>query len=226
MEKTLIDLFKILIEYSKKHIIPVAISFIAMIITFAWFDSENDLLLKLGKPLFLLFFFCIYFVIIEFFIWIVTNIIKCYNNKIAKKKADKEKKELEERKMHEAERRREEMEEKNLEALWEFVDSLSQPDYDYLEKFLQTDNKVIEVEETFEFREGLFCSNIVNKTVLKEPSIKPIKIARESTNDIFLPIGNHYEAVPRIIGYKLKTEVFELLKLSKEKYGRISHFNK
>lgn len=111
-----------------------------------------------------------------------------------------------------------EMNEK-LETLWSIVDNCSKEEQQLLMEFIKNKNKPIIKEDTYNNK--ILNSNLVHKTIHK-----PQEIYTEYTK----PKSPYAIGISRTVctrpeyKYILKEEVYELLKESWERYGRISHF--
>lgn len=115
-------------------------------------------------------------------------------------------------------------EEKSLEVLWGYVDKLSIQDYKLLVQFLETENQPY-CDNGIYFGDCLLNSNLVHRSLVEEEKQEAINSAPNSNlgNRIMFPI---YETIPAKYHYILRKEIYNLLKHSQEKYGRISHFER
>jgi hypothetical protein len=161
------------------------------------------MLIKLGNTLFLILLFCIAFVFIEFIIFII-NRLKSFNEK----------------------RREETMYvgwniKEQLEQMWKYVNGLSPADRKLLDEFIKSDNKpYIENGNIFHSGNTLLTSELVHKRRISKNSDE--SQISYTNNDLKFAM---YEGMNSKTEYVLKDEVYKLLKYSKEKYGRISHFD-
>jgi hypothetical protein len=187
----------------EKHLIPGVLSIIVMILLFFIIPSDNEMLIKLGNTLFLILLFCIAFVFIEFIIFII-NRLKSFNEK----------------------RREETMYvgwniKEQLEQMWKYVNGLSPADRKLLDEFIKSDNKpYIENGNIFHSGNTLLTSELVHKRRISKNSDE--SQISYTNNDLKFAM---YEGMNSKTEYVLKDEVYKLLKYSKEKYGRISHFD-
>jgi hypothetical protein len=187
----------------EKHLIPGVLSIIVMILLFYIIPSDNEMLIKLGNTLFLILLFCIAFVFIEFIIFII-NRLKSFNEK----------------------RREETMYvgwniKEQLEQMWKYVNGLSPADRKLLDEFIKSDNKpYIENGNIFHSGNTLLTSELVHKRRISKNSDE--SQISYTNNDLKFAM---YEGMNSKTEYVLKDEVYKLLKYSKEKYGRISHFD-
>lgn len=199
MEK-IIDLLKVLLG---KHLYP-AIGSMAMAILFValkpnLFGIEK----RVGKTLYGVLIFCIFFLAFE----LVRNFIRFLQRKIIHM--------IEHEKAQEYQQQNDDKNErKKLENLWDYVDSLDVADQQYLLQFLKTKNEPIEKCPN-PFSELFSNSNIMVCTS------KPVKNLDENNSKnldlIFFNSGMKL--------YKLRDDFYQVLKLSYEKYHRISHFD-
>lgn len=124
MEK-LADVLKIFIE---KHLIPTMVSVVGTIITLLLFSEDNWIIIKIGKVLFIILTFCVYFLIIQFFFQIKKTIGKLASN------------------INESNYLNEQNKKENKEAIRqinEFVDKLLPEDKDILISFIKNGNKIL-----------------------------------------------------------------------------------
>ena len=111
-----------------------------------------------------------------------------------------------------------------LEQLWTDVDGLSVYDYNLLVKFIESGNEPHYMTGTI-CGNGLLNSEWVHCSQVKGEKKIPIKVISgfNGGNGNMQP---KYEMVSAKYQYILRQEIYELLKLSQEKYGKISHFKK
>jgi hypothetical protein len=197
-----------------------------MICTYYIVDPGNAFLVKVGATFFLWFFFLVYFVFIELVIFIYNKIKNC----IAANKEKKRQNDLlfeENKKNAQANKLvREEKEKRDIEELMSFIDSLNKTDRGYLKKLIQASNKPIIINEIDAIKSNLFKSNYVYKAEAEEAKQIPINIHRDNSNGksnyIAIPT---YDVKPAKLKFRLTDEAFDLLKLSQNKCGCISHFD-
>lgn len=221
-----LDLLSFLKDVSEKYIIPVVISVIFMIFTYYIVDPGNAFLVKVGVSFFLWFFLLAYFVIIELLIFIYKKIKNCIAANKEKKRQnelllEKHKKKAQADKLY-----KEEKEKHDLEELRSFVDSLNKIDRGYLKKLIQTSNKPIVINEINAIESILFKSIYVYKAEAEEAKQLPMNTHRDNSNGKhnYIPIPT-YDMKPAKLKFRLTDEAFNLLKLSQDKYGCISHFD-
>ena len=199
MFEKLVEILKIFLE---KHFIPAVASIALGLIVMICVPSNFFAIDKIGIDWFRLLLFCISFLIVEGVNKIYRYIIKKNNEKKEKIKKQAEN----EIKLKQQKLDREKREKSELEDLWSIVDDFSAKDKKRIEKFLTTENKPISISENELYMYGnhkdLVKSRIINMTKAKD------------------------ECYPEeaIYSLRLKDNVFALLKISKEKYGKISHF--
>ena len=197
MEK-IIDLLKVLLG---KHLYP-AIGSIAMAILFValkpnLFGIEK----RVGKTLYGVLVFCVSFLIIEF----SKYIYKSYKTYQANKKAYKQEQERNKQEQKHIQKLEEKNERYALEPLWNLVDTFDYEEKESLLQFVKSGNKPIEIE-------GFMCpAYFKNHNIV----VHTIKNTTKS----------EYRTAKTITIYKLRDDFYHTLKLSYEKYHRISHFD-
>ena len=195
----LVEIVKIFLE---KHFIPTVASIALGLTAMICIPSDFYAIEKIGVDWFRVFLFCLSFLIVEGLNKIYRYILK----KGAERKEIIKKQEESELKLKQQKLDRENREKSDLEDLWSIVDDFSAKDKKRIEKFLTTENKPISIPENELYMYGnhkdLVKSRIVNLTKVKD------------------------ECYPEeaIYNFRLKDNFFLLLKISKEKYGKISHF--
>ena len=198
--KQFLEFLKIFLE---KHFFPAVSALALFLIVMIFIPSDWFVVTKLGIHWFRLLLFCLALLIVEGAIKIYQYIIKKINE-AKEKQAQIKQQELRAKQQREYD---EIQLQKNIEAVWTFVDSLSLSDKKYIEKFLKTGNAPIQIKDEFNLDRKLFASKAVHKT-----------LAKEAVEDM-------YDFEPAEYKYKLVDEVYQLLKLSKEMHGKISHFD-
>lgn len=205
MEK-FIELLKIFLE---KHLIPSVIAIIVGILSIAYTPEEAKLIVRIGKPLYAILFFCFAFIIIEFILWIVKTI----REKIDKNRENTRKKEYQESEMKEI-----------LENVWTLVDRMMPQDREMLMEFLKNNNSPICVKGELSSNCLLTSSYVVSTVVPNDEKVTlndPSGILDKKEGKIFIPKMS-FGIQKR--HYILRDDFYKILKYSYEKYGRISHF--
>ena len=176
------EIIKIFFE---KYCISTVCSLVGSAIIYAFTPDEFLLIERFSKLGFYWFCSGVIFILIQFILW------------IKKQNTDKKKKiELQERSLLYKKKRME----RELESLWDFVDSLCSDDINYLKTFLRNNNTPIVIRgNTFFSYDRLLGSY---RTKRQEG----------------------YDAEGHFVKYILETDFYELLKFSAEKYGKIGHF--
>lgn len=197
MEK-IIDLLKVLLG---KHLYP-AISSIAMAILFValkpnLFGMEK----QVGKTLYGVLVFCIFFLIIEF----SKYIYKSCKARQANQKEYQQEQELNKQKQERQRKLQEENELCALERMWDFVDTFDNEEKESLLQFIKSGNKPIEIK-------GFICPAYFSDSRLV------VHTTKNATK-------NNPRTAKTITIYKLRDDFYQTLKLSYEKYHRISHFD-
>lgn len=201
------DVIKIFLE---KHLIPSVISVAGSILTLLLIPEDSWIILKLGKALFVVLAFCVYFLFIQFLIKIISIIkkgisnIQEYNYKIEN---------------------RARMNERNIQSIHELFDSLSTEDRNILLTFVRNGNKIlINFEQFIDYDSVLHNTDIMN--VSEYPSgIWPIDF-------------EHYWTLPRLKEilvrnkgqlhglwqFKLKDSAFHDFKAVYDSTGNLGNF--
>ena len=178
MEK-ISEIFKIFLE---KHFMPTVISLVISAIIYTFTPEEFLLIEKLSKSGYYCFCVGVLFILIQFLMWITNS--------------NKRKKELQEIDEFYKQKRSE----RNLEWLWDFVDSLCRDDMNYLETFLRNNNNPIVING-----DSYFCGNRLFSSA-------------------YVKKQEGYDTDGHYVKYILTSDFYELLKFSAEKYGKIGHF--
>ncbi len=111
-------------------------------------------------------------------------------------------------------KRKEERE--NLQKLWDMVDSFSEDERKDLKRFLKTGNKPIPKYSNYSSFDSLYHTNWV-VSIEKYTTEEFVEINPETgKEEKFNRISTHL--------YKLNDNIYEILRYSMEKYGRISNF--
>lgn len=178
MEK-ISEIFKIFLE---KHFMPTVISLVISAIIYAFTPEEFWLIERFSKLGYYCFCVGVLFILIQFLMWIINN--------------NKRKKELQEIDELYKQKRME----RELEWLWDFVDSLCRNDMNYLETFLRNNNNPIVINGN-----SYFCGNRLFTSA-------------------YVKKQEGYDTDGHYVKYILTSDFYELLKFSAEKYGKIGHF--
>ena len=173
--------------FAEQHLIPTVLSFLVGAIIFSTTPVDFWLLTKLTKFGYWLFLSGCVFIIIQLLLWLKSKIGEVrYHNYLKKRNNEHSKKEAQQA----------------LNELWQFVDGLDQEDRNYLKKFVESNNKPIEIRGNRHYSYGKLFSleNLIDK---------------QSGND---ETGSYTK-------YKLKEEFYQILKYSYQKYDKISNFD-
>lgn len=198
------DSLKIFIE---KHLIPSVISLVAGIVSILILPDGFWMIQKIGTIWVGVLAAGICFLLVEFIIAIAVGIRKIAS-KISNQKYRR--------------KRDEEEENENIHKLWERVDRFSPGDRQILKNFLDSNNAPLEESASVWYNyDSLFESGwLVSTVVPYEPSdnnISPPKV-----NEYGIPYSHFVNTGKK--KYRLKDDIYQILKYSKEKYGRISNF--
>lgn len=202
---SLAEVLKIFLE---KHLIPTVIAIVIAFLSYLILPNSTYLVKELGFWGFHIFIFAVAFLLVQVTIK-VGNIFKSSSAKWEHQKYQNE-----------------QIEKNNkaaLEQLWTYVDSLSKDDFLLLQSFLKSGNKPITRNaNTFYSSESLLVSKHVHSRIVHEPKEKIIEYERLNTNGYHIPLTTYTEGKKQ---YILSESFYQLLKYSKEQYGKISHFN-
>lgn len=194
MIEKLIELLK---DFFEKYFIQALIAVLPTIFIYYKTPEDFDFLKKLGKELYCTFFFIICFLMIMFIITVFKKINNFRKSKIYEREANKE------------------LEKENIEALWNCIDNLDAKEKNIVKYFLENNNRVV------------YAYGHYNLDVLFE-LCNSSKIESDGTMkafDFFKLVENEkVEAGCQLFQFKLKDNIYELLKYSKSKYGKISNF--
>lgn len=108
-------------------------------------------------------------------------------------------------------------ERENLQQLWDMVDSFSEDERKDLKKFLESNNKPIPKYGLYFSFSSLYSTNWV--VSIEKHATEQVKVIDSITGEekVFNRISTHM--------YKLNDDIYEMLKYSLEKYGKISNFD-
>lgn len=192
----ILDIIKTFVE---KYFIQALIAVIPTVIIYYFTPDNFAFLKKIGTELYLLFVFISCFLIIE----LIFYLFKTIKNNIYYNKLKKE--------------QEEEIETKNLRYLWNFVDSLYDPEKKLLKYFIDNNNKIINIQGGIFFNHRLFMEWCESTQIISDGTIKNFDIYT-------LKEGNLIPKNNIISQYKLRDDIYEALIYSKKKYGKISNF--
>lgn len=156
---------------------------------------------RVGKTLYGVLVFCIFFLIFE----LTKYISKSYKTCQANQKAYQQEQELNKQKQERQRKLQEENELCALERLWDFVDTFDYEEKESLLQFIKSGNKPIEIK-------GFICPAYFSDNRLV------VHTTKNATK-------NNPRTAKTITIYKLRDDFYQTLKLSYEKYHRISHFD-
>lgn len=122
------NLSAVLKIFIEKHLIPTIISIAGAITTLLFISEDNSVIHKIGKVLFIILAFCLYFLLVQFFMQVVNIVKKIFSSISYSNYRIKEKN----KKTQEA-----------IESINEFVDKLSPEDKKTLVTFVKNRNKIL-----------------------------------------------------------------------------------
>ncbi len=202
--------------FVEKHLIPTVISVVISIASFLILPTDYWMIARIGKVPFALLVAGIVFLVIQFIVFCYEKIRRRCVNRASKDYHNQNDIKLEK---------------ETMEKLWSEVDALNPDDRKTLKEFVASGNTPIERSSGSRyFGNSLFNSNWIIST---EEYVDEEK--REEQVHIDLPkkrkgqvmtvnIMDMYDTKTIIVKYKLCDDIYNLLKYSMEKYGRISHF--
>lgn len=210
----ILDLLKLVFD---KYLIPAIIAVPITIFLYVIVPETNLIQIKVGNIIFAVFIYTSIFSLIMFVIWVK----KYISSEMKKRKqiAENEKQLEEQNKRNEILQRNKEIE--MFEELWDRVDALENDARRLIDELLKNKNKPIGMLITYQEHQLSF---FVNCTPMKNGD-KCKVLMNGYFNDISMQYEPYEYAYDGYYKYKLKDNIYELLKMSKEKYGKISHFN-
>jgi|GEM_PF-2860738 len=188
-----------------KHLITSMISIIVTILVYSITPADNSILFSVGSTFFLILIFCITFLIVKFLMVLFRWVNKkryAFSNK--KEKAEYVGMDFRNK----------------LEQTWTYIDSLTPSERKLIEKFIESDNKpYVENGNVYHTFDAFLNSDLIHKRQMYRDSNDSIEYVT-SVN-----IHNMFENNNLYSEYVLNDDFYKLLKYSKEKYGKISHFD-
>lgn len=205
MDKSIAECLKLFLE---RYFILSVMAVVLTFITFLAVSPDLFIIRKLGNTMFSVFSFCVWFLILVLFKFVLNGVFKFFYTQRNKRCL---------RKIHKEERLK--MNKNVLEGIWTQVDSMSTRDYELLIDFIINENQPYVASCSF-CGNSLLNSGWVHKTLVKEDE-------KISSSEEFLP---NFKVIPYCVSvryqYILKEDIYQILKYSQDKYGRISHFNR
>ncbi|MBQ3529933.1 MAG: hypothetical protein IJA47_05525 [Oscillospiraceae bacterium] len=202
--------------FVEKHLIPTVISVVVAIASFLILPADFWMIERIGKVPFALLVAGIVFLIIQLLIFLFRKIHGWLSNKSAAEYRFRNDVKLEK---------------EVLEKIWSEVDALSPDDRKVLKGFVASNNAPIEKSSGSRyFGNSLFNSNWVVSTeeyVEEEKTAVPVHLdlpKKQKGQVMTVNIMDMYDTRTIIVKYKLRDDIYNLLKYSMENYGKISHF--
>ena len=209
MEK-FIDLLRMIAE---KHLFQAIASVALAILAVAFLPDLFEMTDKVGKTMYGILVFCLGFLLIQ----CAKHICAVAKNKVAEREEKRLTDELQQNEAVEKEARA-------ITRLWDYVESLTPQDRFYLVRFLETGNQPIEVMGEPLYNGLLADSDIVACMEKQQKCTPALNFGIEFEGHLVFPPQDIISSSPTKL-YRLKDDFFELLRLSYEKYGKISHFD-
>ena len=196
--------------FAEKHVIPSVIAVTGAIAALLFLPADYWMITKLGKMLFIFLASGVFFLLVKLLVFLWKKICQHREN-IAEKQYYA--------------RSSQKNEKKDMEELWTAVDKFGPEDRQLLKEFLDSDNAPIERPAGVYFVGGrsLLGSNWVVSTE-EYGAEEPHVILSEHLKGKGIPVGSFGVGRTIVTKYKLHNDIFIALKYSKEKYGKISHF--
>lgn len=195
--------------FAEKHLIPSVISFTCAIAILLYLPNDYWMITKIGKFLFFILVSGLIFLAMQLIVFCYKKIVECnYGHK------------QKERYIHSALKN----EKNDMEGLWTVVDKFNPDDRYLINEFLENGNAPIERSSGSRyFGNSLLASDWVVSTEEYGEEEQPVIISEHLKGKAMplFPIGIGRAIV---VKYKLRDDIFSFLKYSKEKYGKISHF--
>ena len=196
--------------FVEKHLIPTVISVVIAISSFLILPTDFWMIERIGKVPFALLVAGIAFLIIQLLIFFFRKIRGWISNK-----SDEEYRFQNDVKL----------EKEVLEKLWSSVDAFNQDDRKVLHEFLESQNAPIERSSGIHYcGNSLFNSDwLVSTEEYRETepvSFNPPKKKGVVTLNVF----DTYSTRTVVKKYKLREDIYNVLRYSMDKYGKISHF--
>lgn len=203
-----VDLTEFFKAIADKYLIRAILSGIIAVAVFLFTPEENWILEKLGKAVFVLFISGALFIIISFLVVCYDKIQK-WKRRIGYKHASK---------ISDAIREKEQ-----VEKLWEDVDRMTPEDRALLLQFIKSNNApYAENRSVYRCGNSLLTSEwVISADVYTGRELPCLGPSGKPVENLPKELQTYKETVTQ---YKLRDDVFNFLKYSYEKYGRISHF--
>lgn len=200
--------------FVEKHLIPTVISVVISIASFLILPADYWMITKIGKVPFALLIAGLVFLVIQF-------IVFCFD-KIRRRCANRASKDYHNQNDMKLER-------ETMEKLWSEVDALNPDDRKTLKEFVVSGNTPMERSSGSRyFGNSLFNSNwIVSTEEYAEEEKEPVRFdlpKKQKGQAMTVNIMDMYDTRTIIVKYKLRDDIYNLLKYSMKKYGKISHF--
>ena len=195
--------------FAEKHFIPSVIAVTGAIAALLFLPADYWMITKLGKLLFIFLASGVLFLLVKLLVFLWKKIGQHRENKAEKQYYT-----------HSSQRN----EKKRMEELWTAVDKWGPDDRQLLKEFLDSNNTPI--YRTAGYRaagNSLLNSNWVISTEEYGEEESPV-ILSDRLKGKGIPVGSFGVGRSLVTKYKLHDDIFAALKYSKEKYGKISHF--
>ena len=196
--------------FVEKHLIPTVISVVLAISSFLILPPNFWMIERVGKVPFALLVAGVSFLIIQLLIFFFLKIRGWNSNKSAEQYRFQSDVKLEK---------------EALEKLWAIVDAFNQDDRKVLREFLESQNAPIERSSgTHYYGNSLFNSDwLVSTEEYRETEPVPFNPPK-TKGAVTFNVFDTYSTRTVVKKYKLREDIYNILKYSMDKYGKISHF--
>ena len=191
----IIDIIKAFFE---KYFIQALVAIIPTILIYYFTPDNFSFLNKIGKELYLLFFYVLDFLAILFIIFLFKTIKEKISNQKRENQYNNKK------------------EQENIKDLWDYMDSLEAMEKKIVDYFIKNNNKPIYLYDNSYMR--VFHELCNNTQIISDGTQKFFNIV-DGKEENYIDKGVH------IFQYKLNEEVYNLLNCSLKKYKKISNFS-
>lgn len=195
--------------FAEKHFIPSVIAVTGAIAALLFLPADYWMITKLGKMLFIFLASGVFFLLVKLLVFLWKKMGQHRENRAEKRYY-----------AHSSQKN----EKKSMEELWSAVDKFGPDDRQLLKEFLDSNNTP--VYRTAGYRaagNSLLNSNWVISTEEYGEDEPPV-ILSDRLKGKGIPVGSFGVGRSIVTKYKLHDDIFVALKYSKEKYGKISHF--
>ena len=196
MFEKIIDIIK---EFIEKHFLPSLFSVTITALIYYITPYNLDIFVKLGKNFYLFALFCLTLFIVEIIIYISKKLINKVNVMIEQNNYNHK------------------IEKKNIEYIYNVLDTLTPEEFNLIDYFVTQENRPIVTYSKLRgtvYMDSLFDSRQYKINEKSLTDVDPYNISHKIT----------YKKGEYVIQFKLKEEIYILLSKIKKKTGKISRF--